>query len=901
MFVVFSSLILIGLQLSYSPIAEAAPPNPSLDTANVDGSSNEWDLTVDLFADMYRAGDPTKKVESKLYLRYDCATNTMYALVLTVTGVPALVEPDSAWIAIDGEASKVVTGSSGDDGTPPDFAWVDQGFDGNSNHARGWEGSFSLAPGSYKILVHVNVFDDGASQTSAVDRKTDKDGIPLEISCAAPPPPSTPSVDVFKKVSLFDDKNGNGRVNPKDILLYTVTISNSGTVTATGVTYNDTVDPNTSLICSGVDAPTTTQGAISSCIPGPPGGSLTVNAGDIAPSSSVIIEYKVEVRKGNFNKVSNQGEAIGTNFTVKKSDDPDTATEDDPTVAVVSDPIGFIYDEDTGQILAGGKISVTGPGAVTILHDGSEGFYQFSTDGTPGVYTITLTPPSNYSLSTKCLPKDPPPFDPTGLPDPVVLGNGEDPANPGFLTSNACTDYYFTFNLEPGDPAIQNNNFPLKRLTPPSPPVGGDPPIWGDLIVFPTPERSLGVDLNHDGDRLDTVLRYQNLLTGKIFNTGIPVSGLHRAIDLYRETAVFVLSESSFWDLTGTFNLGWSFRDYGPIAVLNLRTGRMHMLDVWGFRPAIHGKIISISGQTIRYYDLESGRLIDTRIPGKNQALWGDWIAYQHAVEPDGPPIIHLYNLKTQAVLSTGAAGAYPAIYGELVAFTTEEVWLAQDLNGDGDRQDVIIRYYDLRARTVVNTGEEGKDVAIYGRYIVFSSGGHILYFDIEAGRAFDTGKRGAEPDIFEETITYYVWEEWERLDLSDDGDKRDPIVRTHRISAADHMLPEREILAPTETQPLPRPKRLSIYQVLNTLQGSSIRFLVQGEGVEHVSVEIYDLRGRLIFESGLSSGSALSWNLRTRDGAWAANGIYLYVITARGSNGETVRSSVKKLLVLRR
>jgi len=134
------------------------------------------------------------------------------------------------------------------------------------------------------------------------------------------------------------------------------------------------------------------------------------------------------------------------------------------------DPSGFIHDQATGQILAGGRIFVTGPGVVTIVRDGSDGCYEYWTDGTPGIYTITLTPPPGYVLSETCLPKDPPPFDPTGGPNPTVLGNGAD-GDTGYLTSNACPPYYFAFDLAPGDPFVINNNFPLHVYVPR--PVGG--------------------------------------------------------------------------------------------------------------------------------------------------------------------------------------------------------------------------------------------------------------------------------------------------------------------------------------------------------------------------------------------------------------------------------------------
>ena len=134
------------------------------------------------------------------------------------------------------------------------------------------------------------------------------------------------------------------------------------------------------------------------------------------------------------------------------------------------DPTGYFYNEITGQIIPGGQIAVTGPGVVTIVQDGSGGFYQFTTDGTAGTYTIQVTLPRRWGWSGTCLRQDPPPFDPTGGPNPTVLGNGENGAT-GFLVSNACTDYYLSFDLEAQDPFIFNNNFPLSYVPPV--PIGG--------------------------------------------------------------------------------------------------------------------------------------------------------------------------------------------------------------------------------------------------------------------------------------------------------------------------------------------------------------------------------------------------------------------------------------------
>jgi hypothetical protein len=51
------------------------------------------------------------------------------------------------------------------------------------------------------------------------------------------------------------------------------------------------------------------------------------------------------------------------------------------------DPTGYLYDEQTGQIVEGGSVSVSGTGDVDLVEDGSLGYYQLAPT-VPGVYTI---------------------------------------------------------------------------------------------------------------------------------------------------------------------------------------------------------------------------------------------------------------------------------------------------------------------------------------------------------------------------------------------------------------------------------------------------------------------------------------------------------------------------------
>lgn len=167
-----------------APLAGATPPEPTYSAAVVDGNPGEWGIPEDLFSDMYRAGNPAKPVEAYLYLRYDCATGTMYVLVLPVDGVPLVADPEEAWVAIDRQNNKVVLGDSGMDGEAPDFEWI--ALSPDSTTAGGYEASFPLDEGSYEIIVHTNVIDDGMEQTAGTPGFPGSGPI-LEVMCGPTP------------------------------------------------------------------------------------------------------------------------------------------------------------------------------------------------------------------------------------------------------------------------------------------------------------------------------------------------------------------------------------------------------------------------------------------------------------------------------------------------------------------------------------------------------------------------------------------------------------------------------------------------------------------------------------------------------------------------------------------
>jgi len=86
-------------------------------------------------------------------------------------------------------------------------------------------------------------------------------------------------------------------------------------------------------------------------------------------------------------------------------------------------------------------------------------------------------------------------------------------------------------------------------------------------------------------------------------------------------------------------------------------------------------------------------------------------------------------------------------------------------------------------------------------------------------------------------------------------------------------------------------------WRVLN--HRGRLEFHALGVGIEALRVEVFDLHGRPVFRSGWVAGNSLFWRPLMM-GAVPANGVYLYVLSARGEGGKLVRSEIQKLVLLR-
>jgi uncharacterized repeat protein (TIGR01451 family) len=104
--------------------------------------------------------------------------------------------------------------------------------------------------------------------------------------------------------------------------------------------------------------------------------------------------------------------------------------------------------------------------------------------------------------------------------------------------------------------------------------------------------------------------------------------------------------------------------------------------------------------------------------------------------------------------------------------------------------------------------------------------------------------------------------------------------------------------LAPMTVEVLGAPVALEVKAI--TLSQAPVRnsgayFVVEGVGVAQTTVHVFTLTGKLVF-SDSAQGNVVAFGKASE----LANGVYLYVVTVKGADGQTVRSKIQKLVVLR-
>lgn len=86
----------------------------------------------------------------------------------------------------------------------------------------------------------------------------------------------------------------------------------------------------------------------------------------------------------------------------------------------------------------------------------------------------------------------------------------------------------------------------------------------------------------------------------------------------------------------------------------------------------------------------------------------------------------------------------------------------------------------------------------------------------------------------------------------------------------------------------------------VNGVRLSKSRAIFDVQGAPLAQVQVFSLSGKLVYDSGVVASSSLAWNLLNESGQRVPNGVYLYVVTVNGADGQKVTGKIQKLVVLR-
>jgi uncharacterized repeat protein (TIGR01451 family)/fimbrial isopeptide formation D2 family protein len=174
-----------------------------------------------------------------------------------------------------------------------------------------------------------------------------------------------PLLYAHKTARIYEDSSSRGIVDPGDVLRYTIVLSNSGAVPATGVVLTDTVPDNTAYLANSLrlnGAPVGSDGGVFPLTAG-----LSVQSSDnpgagiVSPGESAVVTFEVRVNDGvpTGTLIINQGRITSTELPPGATDaDGIPSNGNQPTIVVVGEVQLVSITKEVAVV--GGGIAVAG-------------------------------------------------------------------------------------------------------------------------------------------------------------------------------------------------------------------------------------------------------------------------------------------------------------------------------------------------------------------------------------------------------------------------------------------------------------------------------------------------------------------------------------------------------------
>jgi len=280
-----------------------------------------------------------------------------------------------------------------------------------------------------------------------------------------------------------------------------------------------------------------------------------------------------------------------------------------------------------------------------------------------------------------------------------------------------------------------------------------------------------------------------------------------------------------------------------------------------------------LKDNVLRIYDIASASLRSLPFQGVEPVFYEGKLVFHTSenkaekdLNGDGDmkdTVIRLYDNTSKEMTDIAITGGFPDIDGNIIAFHTFERWVDRDLNGDGDVEDMVIQFYDLKTHTLTNTGIEGARASISGDLIAFhtfeflskqdfNGDGDaddvlIRLYNIRTGELITPNLIGKYPNLAGQQLAFETNEAVLAQDLNRDGDLLDNVVRLYDLRS--------KTFDPTILMgafPEFDGKRL-VYSALE----SQINEDLTGDGDLGDSViQLYDLTSKIHIQTGIAGTS---------------------------------------------
>jgi hypothetical protein len=340
--------------------------------------------------------------------------------------------------------------------------------------------------------------------------------------------------------------------------------------------------------------------------------------------------------------------------------------------------------------------------------------------------------------------------------------------------------------------------------------------VDGSIVAFISDESLINQDLNGDDDTNDLILRYYDLSTNTLFNTGALID--YEPPQVKGNIIVFKTCE---WMINQDLNNDGDTNDN----LINYYNVATHTLTQTGITTeysfSFDGSTIAFeqmeykigidenhdgdkNDPVIMYYNLATGAVTNTHLIGDSPSICGSTIIFKTNEGADGwtdlngdgilSEIIRIYNIQSGTVKNTmlqaGRVSQFTPISNSIIVLTYIS---SQDLNGDGYFNDDVVEYYNYVTDTLTNTGLNGSGGSTDGSTIAFTiweqdTGSDlngdgdavdcwVMYYDLNTEQVSERWILGANPTVSGPIIVFETYED--RVgDLNNDGDTTDIFIR---------------------------------------------------------------------------------------------------------------------------